>query len=192
VIKAEFPVGGALREIMTGFWTGQKKKNRVQMSRFYLVACGPCRWHATSGQLLVDEGCQLRFAHGADFRSSQLTVFENHQGGDASDAELGRDVAVFVHIHLGDLQFAFVGTSHFVQDRGDHFAGATPFGPEVHHHRLARLEHVGLKTGVGDVFDQIAGHGLFLVNIEDAAKVEAILTESRHAHLSRACCHRLF
>jgi len=41
------------------------------------------------------------------------------------------------------------------------------------------------------VFDQIAGHGLFLVNIEDAAKVEAILTESRHAHMSRACCHHL-
>jgi hypothetical protein len=27
------------------------------------------------------------------------------------------------------------------------------------------------------VFDQIAGHGLFLVNIEDAAKVRPILTE---------------
>jgi hypothetical protein len=30
------------------------------------------------------------------------------------------------------------------------------------------------------------------VNIEDAAKVAAILTESRHAHVSRVCCHPLF
>ncbi len=190
--KANFPVGDALLEIMTGFLQGQKKKNRVRMSRFYLLACGSCRSHAPSGQLLVDEGCQLRFAHGADFGGCQLTVLENHQGGNATDAELGWDVAVLVHVHLGHLQFAFVGTSHFVQDRGDHFAGAAPFGPEVDNHRLARLEDVGVKTGVGDVFDQIAGHGLFLVNIEDAAKVEAILTESRHTHLSRACCHPLF
>jgi len=42
------------------------------------------------------------------------------------------------------------------------------------------------------VFDQIAGHGLFLVNIEDAAKVAAILTESRHARLSQACCDHFF
>ena len=145
-----------------------------------------------SGQLLVDECRQLGFAHGTDLGGGQLTIFENHQRGDAADAELGRNVAVFVHVHLGDLQLAFVGTSHFVQDRGDHFAGAAPFSPEVHHHRLARLEHVGVKTGVGDVFDQIAGHGLFLVNIEDAAKVAAILTESRHAHVSRVCCHPLF
>jgi hypothetical protein len=51
---------------------------------------------------------------------------------------------------------------------------------------LARLEDVGFKSGVGNVFDQIAGHGLFLVNIEDAAKVTAILTESKD-FACRAC-----
>jgi hypothetical protein len=54
---------------------------------------------------------------------------------------------------------------------------------------LARLEHVGFESGVGNVFDQIAGHGLFLVNIEDAAKVAAILTESRRPRLLGLCSY---
>jgi hypothetical protein len=141
-----------------------------------------------SGQLLVDEGGQLRLAHGAHFGGRELAALEDHEGGDTADAELGGDVAVVVHVHLGDLEFAFICGGHFVQDRGNHFAGAAPFGPEVDHHRLARLEHVGFESGVGNVFDQIAGHGLFLVNIEDAAKVVAILTESKGIHLSRRLC----
>jgi hypothetical protein len=36
---------------------------------------------------------------------------------------------------------------------------------------LARLEYVGFESGVGGVFDQIAGHGLFLVNIEMRLKL---------------------
>ena len=141
-----------------------------------------------SNQLLVDESGQLRFAHGAHFGGSQLSVLEDHQGGDAANAELGGNVAVVVHIHLGDLQLAFVSAGHFVQDGGNHLAGAAPFGPEVNHDRVARLEHLGFKCGVGNVFDQIAGHGLFLVNIEDAAKVKAILTESLCTYLSEWRC----
>jgi hypothetical protein len=41
------------------------------------------------------------------------------------------------------------------------------------------------------VFDQIAGHGLFLVNIEDAAKVVSILTEYKRIALSHRRCQAL-
>ncbi len=58
------------------------------------------------GQLLVNKGRQLRFAHGAHFGGSQLSTFEQHECGDAADAKFGGNVAVFVHIHLGDLQLA--------------------------------------------------------------------------------------
>jgi hypothetical protein len=46
---------------------------------------------------------------------------------------------------------------------------------------LAGLKHVGFKCGVGNVFDQIAGHGLFLMNNVVAAKVASILTETRRS-----------
>ncbi|MFM1818271.1 MAG: hypothetical protein RL364_1131 [Pseudomonadota bacterium] len=119
-----------------------------------------------SGQLLVDERSQLGFAHGAHFGGGKLATLEDHQGGNAANTELGRDVTVLVHVHLGDLHFALVGGGHFVQDGGNHFAGAAPLGPEVHNHGLRRLQDVAFKAAVGNVFDQIAGHGVITLSKE--------------------------
>ena len=110
-----------------------------------------------SGQLLIDELGQLGLAQGPHLGRGQLTVFEQHQGGDATDAKFGRDVAVFVHIHFGNLQFALVTIGDIVQDRGNHLARAAPLGPVVHQHRCSRLENIGFKGLVGDVFDEVAG-----------------------------------
>jgi hypothetical protein len=123
-----------------------------------------------SSQLLVNECGQLRFAHGTHFGGGQLTIFENHQGWNAPNAKFGRDVAVFIDIHFGNLQFAFVARCNFVQNGGNHLARTAPFSPKINDDRLVGFEHVGLKSGVGCVFDQIAGHGLFLVEIEITAK----------------------
>ena len=110
----------------------------------------------TSSQLLVDEGGQLGFAHGADFGGCKLAVFEQHQSGNASDAKFAGDVAVFVDVHFGDLEFAVIGLCHFVQDGGNHLAGATPLCPVIHQDRAADLQHFGFNSGVGDVLDQVA------------------------------------
>ena len=92
-----------------------------------------------SGELLVDESGQLGLAHGAHFSGGELAIFEHHQGRDASDAEFGRDVAVFIDIHLGNLQLALVAGGNFVQNRGNHFARTAPLGPEIDHNWLACL-----------------------------------------------------
>ena len=127
-----------------------------------------------SGQLLVDESHELGLAQCADLGGRELAVLEQHQRGNAADAELGRDFAVFVHVHLGDLQLAVVSGGHFVEDRGDHLAGAAPLGPVVHQHRLGGFEDIGLERGVGNMFDQVAGHDGILVVRGDAAKVRAL------------------
>ena len=165
------PCSGCLREIMTGFRAAPKTKNRAMWTRLWGARLAKPDGVPTSGQLLVDESGQLRLAHGTHFGGRELAALEDHECGDAANAKLGGDVAVVIDVHLGDLQLAFVGAGHFVQDGGNHFAGAAPFGPEVHHHRLAGLEDVGFEGGVGGVFDQIAGHGLFLVNIEMRLKL---------------------
>mgnify|MGYP000042851676 CR=1 FL=1 len=126
------------------------------------------------GQLLVNEGCQLRFAHGAHFGGRQLAAFEQHECGNAADAKFGGNLAVFVHIHLGDLQFAVVSGGNFVQDGGDHLAWTAPCGPVVDQHRLVSKQDVGFESGVGDVFDQVAGHGVFLLSIGDTDTVGAL------------------
>ena len=129
------------------------------------------------GQLLIYESRQLRLAQGAYFGRSKLPVLEQHQRGNAANAELGRNIAVFIHVHLGNLQLPLVGCRHIVQNGRDHFAGAAPFSPVVHQHGLAGLKHVRFKRGVGDVFDEITGHGLTSSRMNDTVK-DKIVTES--------------
>ena len=93
-------------------------------------------------------------------------------------SEFGRDFPVFVHIHLGHLEFALVGHRYFVQNRGNHFAGATPFGPIVHQNRLSAVQDLVLKSGVGDVFDEFAGHEKIPLEVVDTAYMKSIVTET--------------
>jgi hypothetical protein len=169
---------------MTGFRAASKTKNRAIRARLRRARPALPDGRQASGQLLVDECGQLGLAHGAHFGGGELSTFEDHERGDAANTEFGGNVAVVVHVHFGDLQLAFVSGGHFVEDGGNHFAGAAPFSPKINHHGLAGLKDVGFKCGVGNVFDQIAGHGLFLMNNVDAAKVVSILTETRHSRSS--------
>ena len=82
-----------------------------------------------STQLLINERDQLRLAHGAHFGRCQLAIFEKHQGWDTPNSKFGRNVTIFIHVHFGDLHFAFVVHRHIIQNRGNHFAGTTPFCP---------------------------------------------------------------
>ncbi len=109
---------------------------------------------------LVYKRGELRFAECANFRGGELAFVEDHEGGDAAYAEFGRHVAVFVHVEFGDLQFAVVGSSELVQRWGDGFAGAAPFSPEIDQDGLVGLQDVGFEGCVGDVFDEVAGHGI--------------------------------
>jgi len=49
-----------------------------------------------------------------------LAIFENHQGWNAPNAKFSGDVAVFIDIHFGYLQFAFIARCNFVQNGGNH------------------------------------------------------------------------
>src|SRR5690606_40677955 len=94
----------------------------------------------------------------ADIGGACLAILEQHQGGNAANAVLGRGILVFVDVELGDRQAAGVFGGDFFQDGGDHFARATPGGPVIDQHRLAGLDHIGLEACVADVLDLLA-HG---------------------------------
>jgi hypothetical protein len=115
----------------------------------------------SSGDGLIHKRRELRFAECPDLGGSELAFVEDHQGGDAADAEFAGDVAVVVHVELGDLELAVICTGQLIKGWSDHFAGAAPFGPEIDEHGLVGLEHVGFEAGIGDVFDEVAGHDVF-------------------------------
>ena len=118
-------------------------------------------WVLNLFDLFVDEGHQLGFAQSADFGGSECAVFKEHQSRNTANAKFGGDFPVFIHIHFGNVQFACIGGRNLVQNRRNHFARPAPFSPVVHQYRMGRFQHFGFKSGIGDVFDEIAGHSNF-------------------------------
>src|SRR5262245_2779756 len=102
---------------------------------------------------------ELLLRRGADLARGQLAALEDHQRRDRLDAVLGGGVRVLVDVELDDLHLAVERSRDLLEGGGDHPAGAAPFGPEVHHDRAGRLQHLGFESGVRNLAD---GHGTYL------------------------------
>src|SRR6185436_332317 len=109
--------------------------------------------------IAVKEGGELRFGERADAGRLDVAVLEQHQRGDAADAELGRRLLVLVDVDLRDLEAPLVLLRHLVEDRRDRLAGAAPLRPVVDQHRGVGLQDLGLESVVGHALDGVAGHG---------------------------------
>src|SRR5262245_10213248 len=102
---------------------------------------------------------ELLLRRGADLARGQLAALEDHQRRDRLNAVLGGGVRVLVDVELDDLHLAIERSRDLLEGGGDHPAGAAPFGPEVHHDRAGRLQHLGFESGVRNLAD---GHGTYL------------------------------
>ena len=77
---------------------------------------------------VVEEGL---LGFGADNALHRLAVFEQDQCRDRHDLEATGDIAGLVDVELRDLQSLTLLVGNLFEDRGDHLARPTPFGPEV-------------------------------------------------------------
>ena len=62
--------------------------------------------------------------------------FKNEKSRNASNAKLGRHLLVGINIQLPDFQLSVVFFRDLFDDRRNHFAGTTPFRPEVDENRF--------------------------------------------------------
>src|SRR5512139_65031 len=145
---------------MGGAWIGSLERagRGKDWSRTVLRAGGA---GAPSGEnwsldVAVDEGGELRLGQRADLGGLDVAVLEDHQGGDAADAELRRGGLVFIDVELAHLELAGVFLGHFVEDRRDHLAVAAPVRPVIHQHRHAGLQDFLLEGIVGYVMNMFA------------------------------------
>ncbi len=109
---------------------------------------------------LLDVG----FEHGADGGFGlgtgeavyRLAVLEQHHGGQAAHAEAGDHFLFDIAIDLGQQQLALVLLGDLRQHRHQRLARRTPFGPEIHQHRLVKgvLQDQLLEVAGGDVEDE--------------------------------------
>src|SRR5690242_9641759 len=70
----------------------------------------------------VEAGLEVAFAAQAAHLVHDLAFLEQEQGGDGSDAKLGREVLVLVNVHFADADAAIVFVGQLVEDGRDHFA----------------------------------------------------------------------
>ncbi len=68
--------------------------------------------------------------------------------GDGADAVLRRERLLFVNVDFADLGLAVVFIGEFVEQRRNHFTGATPFRPKIHEDGRGRLQDVLCKVFV--------------------------------------------
>ena len=95
-----------------------------------------------------------------------LAVLEHDERRNAHDVELASKIRVLIDVDLGDGDLVAVLASHLVEDGGEHFARATPLGPEVHHHGLVRGSNLFGKVGLVQGVDGV-GHGV--VSLDDSS-----------------------
>src|SRR5208337_1527239 len=96
----------------------------------------------SAGNVLVERLLDGLFGNVADNLLLHLAVLEDQQGGNAANAIALRRGHVLVHVHLAYLDLAAVRGGDLVHDGRQRLTRTAPCGPEIHHHRLLRLEHV--------------------------------------------------
>jgi hypothetical protein len=102
---------------------------------------------------------QILFARDASDLVAQLTVLEKEQGWDRADIVFERETLIFVHVNFRYFDGVQFFASNLIQQRRDHFAGATPFGPKIDDYRLVVLRHFAVKIGFSEIDNMGIVHG---------------------------------
>ena len=106
-----------------------------------------------------DSNQQIFFARDAGDLVAQLAVLEKKQSRNCPDIVLERKALIFVHVNLRYFDRVQFFASDLIQQRRDHFAGATPFGPKIDDHRLVMLRHFAVKIGFIEIDNMGIVHG---------------------------------
>src|SRR5687767_13098642 len=103
--------------------------------------------------MFLEKRLELCFGNEADLLRGDRAVTKEKQSRDTADVEFGWCLGILVDVELDDAELVFVLGGNGVENRGDHLAWATPFGPEVEQHGLFRFHDVLLKSRVSRMYD---------------------------------------
>lgn len=104
------------------------------------------------GDVALEDLYDLLFGYSADKLIGNLSALENEQRGNAANAELGRDIHIFIDVELYNFDFAGMFARDLFDGGREHVAWAAPIRPEIDHYGLglAGFNDVGLEAGITD------------------------------------------
>jgi len=109
---------------------------------------------------------ELSLGLGADQSDLRLSVFEQDQRRDAHHVEPPSHLEVVVDVQLPYLDLARLFLGDLFQNRGDHFARATPLGPEIHQHGDVRTFDMLVKGSVAQRHNLLAHVFLLVTDVQ--------------------------
>jgi len=92
---------------------------------------------------------------GADDLVLHFAVLEEQEEGDRADIVFHCEVARVVDIDLADFGLIAEFAGELIDDRSDHFAGSTPFRPEIDEDGHGGVDDFGFEI----CFSEVQGHG---------------------------------
>jgi hypothetical protein len=114
--------------------------------------------------MFVKEFAQFTFGYGAHKPVYGLTVFKQHAGGDAFDAEGGGQLLLLVRVNFDQLEATPIGNLHLLQEGPQSFARTTPRGPKIDQNGGGHggRNDFGFKCFYGDINHIYQTYGLNL------------------------------
>jgi len=106
---------------------------------------------------------ELSPGHGPHLLCGDGAATEKQEGRNAADVELRGRLRVLVDIELDHAQAALVLAGDLVEQRSDHLARTTPFGPEIEQYGLLGSDDIGLEIGICRMYDLVTHVSLPLV-----------------------------
>jgi hypothetical protein len=82
---------------------------------------------------------------GSDDLLANGASLEEKKGWDTGNPVLLRELLFLVHVDFDDLDLVGQFPRDFIQQRGNHLAGAAPFGPKIDQDQFVGLQHFALK-----------------------------------------------
>ena len=92
---------------------------------------------------------------GADDLVLHFAVLEEQEEGNRADIVFHCEVARVVDIDLADFGLIAEFAGELIDDRSDHFAGSTPFRPEIDEDGHGGVDDFGFEI----CFSEVQGHG---------------------------------
>ena len=124
-----------------------------------------------------------------------LAALEEQQRRNTANPEARGRSAVLIHVDLGHLQLAGLGSGNAIDDRPNGLAGTAPDSPKIHQDRLLTLKHLLIKRCIANFQNTQTSHtppcgdafpSVYLLNASNRASIRCGMARESRKRIRRS------